>query len=220
MSEIAYDRLTVEKGPRRINQEDAIRRSFDLVLSAAALILLSVPILILAILIRIDSPGPAIFKQARLGKNCKPFVFYKFRTMYSDAATRFPHLYDYAALSNEPDFLFKRPEDPRLTRIGRWLRRTGLDELPNLINVVKGDCSLVGPRPDIPEMLPQYTATQRARFAVRPGITSLAHIKGGNKLTFAQTAFLDAEYVANRSWTLDAKILLLTARTIIRGDLH
>lgn len=185
----------------------------------AALILLSIPMLIIAALIRIDSPGPAIFHQVRLGKNCKPFVFYKFRTMDRDAATRFPHLYDYAALATESDFLFKRPEDPRLTKIGRWLRRTGLDELPNLLNVVKGDCSLVGPRPDIPEMLPKYTATQRARFAVRPGITSLAHIKGGKKLTFGETADLDAEY-AKRSLALDAKILLLTARTIVRGDLH
>jgi len=221
MNEVACDqRVDVRTRYRRFDWQDAIQR-FDTILAAGALVLLSVPMLIIAALIRIDSPGPAIFRQKRMGKNCEPFVFYKFRTMYSDAASRFPHLYDYAGLTaTESDFLFKRPRDPRLTKVGRWLRRTGLDELPNLINVVKGDCALVGPRPDIPEMLPKYTAAQRARFAVRPGLACLAQIKGANRLTFAQTADLDAEYVARRSWALDAKILLLTARTIVRGDLH
>jgi len=222
MNEVVCDqRLEVEARPKRFEWQEAIRRSLDLVVSAAALAILAVPLLILAALIRIDSPGRAIFRQKRLGRNCEPFVFYKFRTMYSDAATRFPDLYDYAGLTAaDSDFLFKRPEDPRLTKVGRWLRRTGMDELPNLFNVLKGDCALIGPRPDIPEMLPKYTTSQRARFAVRPGLACLAHIKGANRLTFAQTADLDAEYVAKRSWSLDAKILVLTARTIVRGDLH
>jgi lipopolysaccharide/colanic/teichoic acid biosynthesis glycosyltransferase len=221
MNEVACDqRLRVDDRAKHFDGQEVLRRGVELVITGAGLVVLSVPMLILTALIKLDSPGPAIFKQVRMGKNCEPFVFYKFGTMYSDAATRFPHMYDYAGLtSTESDFLFKRPADPRLTKVGRWLRRTGLDELPNLINVLKGDCALIGPRPDIPEMLPKYSKAQRTRFAVRPGLACLAQIKGANRLTFAQTADLDAEYVARRSWALDAKILFLTARTIVRGDL-
>ena len=138
---------------------------------AAILLLTFLPLfLIIILLIRLDSPGPAIFRQTRLGLDLRPFTFLKFRTMYHDAPQRFPELYDYASSTAEGDFLFKQRNDPRVTRMGRWLRRTGLDELPNLINVVKRDCGFVGPRPDIPEMVSNYSASQRIRFSVPPGL--------------------------------------------------
>ncbi|MBV8591923.1 MAG: sugar transferase [Acetobacteraceae bacterium] len=188
---------------------------------AAILLLTFLPLfLIIILLIRLDSPGPAIFRQTRLGLDLRPFTFLKFRTMYHDAPQRFPELYDYASSTAEGDFLFKQRNDPRVTRMGRWLRRTGLDELPNLINVVKRDCGFVGPRPDIPEMVSNYSASQRIRFSVPPGLFCLAHIMGASSLTFNETAELDAEYALRRSLWLDLRILARLPTTILRGDLH
>jgi lipopolysaccharide/colanic/teichoic acid biosynthesis glycosyltransferase len=204
----------------QLNRASQRIRPLDAVLATLAFLVLSPLFLILIVVVCIDSPGPAIFRQTRLGQNLRPFTLYKFRTMYRDAAQRFPELYDYnTKKAAEVDFLFKMPIDPRVTRIGRRLRRSGLDELPNLLNVIKGDCALVGPRPDIPEMLPNYTVEQRIRFSVLPGVVSLAHIRGGNHLTFSQTADFDAEYVRRRSLWLDMKILALVSITIMKGDL-
>jgi lipopolysaccharide/colanic/teichoic acid biosynthesis glycosyltransferase len=189
---------------------------------AAILLLILLPLLLtIILLIRLDSPGPAIFRQTRVGENLRLFTFFKFRTMYQDARQRFPELYDYGtATAAEGDFLFKQPKDPRVTRIGRWLRRTGLDELPNLINVMKRDCGFVGPRPDIPEMLPHYSASQRIRFSVPQGLFCLAHIMGASRLTFTQTAELDADYTLCRSLWLDLRILARLPTTILKGQLH
>lgn len=197
------------------------RGMLEFIIALLALILLSPPLVILMLLIRLDSPGPAIFRQVRLGKDLKPFVFYKFRTMYRDAAQRFPELYNYEKAGHSMgEFLFKQQEDPRLTRVGRVLRRTGLDELPNLINVLQGDCALVGPRPEIPDMLSYYTESQRVRFQVQQGLVCLAQVRGANRLTFTQTANLDAEYAQKRSLGLDISILARVIPTILRGDLH
>jgi lipopolysaccharide/colanic/teichoic acid biosynthesis glycosyltransferase len=210
----------VVRGHPQLNRASRRIRPLDAVLAALTFLALSPVFLILIVVVRLDSPGPALFRQTRLGQHLRPFTLYKFRTMYRDAGQRFPELYDYSATTAAgADFLFKMPMDPRVTRIGRCLRRSGLDELPNLLNVMKADCALVGPRPDIPEMLSNYTMEQRIRFSVPQGVVSLAHVRGGNHLTFSQTANLDVEYVQRRSLRLDMKILSLVSIKILKGDL-
>jgi lipopolysaccharide/colanic/teichoic acid biosynthesis glycosyltransferase len=206
--------------PRRPAAITQVRSRLEASVGAILLLVLLPVLLTIFILIRLDSPGPAIFRQTRLGQGLRPFTFFKFRTMYHDARQRFPELYDYGSTPPGVDFLFKRPRDPRVTRIGRWLRRTGLDELPNLVNVMKRDCAFVGPRPDIPEMLPNYTASQRIRFSVPQGLFCLAQIMGANRLTFSQTAELDAQYALCRSLWLDQQILALVLVSILKGEVH
>ena len=180
-----------------------MRSKLDASLAAILLLMLLPLLLTIIVFIRLDSSGPAIFRQTRLGQDLRPFTFFKFRTMYQDAKQQFPELYDYVtSTAAEGDFLFKQPKDPRVTRIGRWLRRTGLDELPNLINVMKRDCGFIGPRPDIPEMLSIYSASQRIRFSVPQGLFCLAHVMGASRLTFTQTAELDAAYALHRPYGL------------------
>lgn len=194
-------------------------RVFEIVVASAALVI-AIPIMaIIAILIRIDSPGKVLFSQARVGLNGKPFTFIKFRTLYSDARTRFPELYAYQYSDEEIRSLqFKRADDPRITRLGRWLRKTSLDELPNLFLVLTGDLALVGPRPQIQEMLPYYKGLMLERFSVRPGLTDLAHCSGRSNLTFYETTAMDVAYVRSKSWRLDIKILYLTLFSILRSD--
>jgi lipopolysaccharide/colanic/teichoic acid biosynthesis glycosyltransferase len=161
--------------------------------------------------IKIDSRGPALFHQERVGRHGQPFTLVKFRTMYDDAATRFPELYRYDYRPDElNDFYFKFPHDPRCTRVGRWIRRTSLDELPNLLNVIRGDISLVGPRPEIFPLLRFYRAEQLAKFGVKPGITGLAQVSGRNILRWQETNGRDVEYVERRSLRLDMAILVRT----------
>ncbi len=198
---------------------------------------LTLPIMVLiGLIIKIDSPGPAIFKQRRIGQNrrpnsqstsisCglpfedrrkqdlggRPFTFYKFRTMLVDAKKRFPELYRYQYTPEDLNFLFfKVPDDPRLTHFGKRLRKTTLDELPNFINLLKGDMSLVGPRPDIPEMIPYYEEWQRKKFQVKPGLTGLAQVNGRGLLSFRETVRTDVEYVDRKSFWFDLKIILKT----------
>jgi lipopolysaccharide/colanic/teichoic acid biosynthesis glycosyltransferase len=186
---------------------------------ALIILFLASPLMVLiGVLIKIDSPGPAIFKQTRIGKGKKPFTFYKFRTMYVNAKERFPEFYRYQYTSEELMALyFKIPDDPRLTRFGRRLRKTTLDELPNFINLLKGDMSLIGPRPDIPEMIPYYQKWQEKKFEVKPGITGLAQVNGRGLLSFEETLGTDVEYVKNKSFWLDLKIILKTIKvTVLR----
>lgn len=220
-----------------------ISRGAEIVLSLIVL-LLSFPIMAaIALIIKIDSPGPVIFRQRRIGKDYRSngramvnnspraardrrnedlggrlFTFYKFRTMYADAEERFPELYRYQYSPDDLENLyFKVPDDPRLTRFGRRLRKTTLDELPNLINVLKGDLSFVGPRPDIPEMIKYYGREHKKKFRVKPGLTGLAQVNGRGLLTFQKTLETDVEYVENKSLRLDLKIILKTIKvTILR----
>jgi lipopolysaccharide/colanic/teichoic acid biosynthesis glycosyltransferase len=195
----------------------ATKRTFDLIAGSLLLMLATPFILMLAIAIRIDSPGPAVFSQERIGRGGRRFVFHKFRTMWIDARERLPELYTYRFTADEIERMyFKHADDPRLTRFGRVLRRTSLDELPNLINVVKGDMSLVGPRPEIPEMVTYYHDDQLQKFWVKPGVTGLAQINGRNILRFQQTIAFDLEYVAGRSLLLDLKILAKTPLVVFR----
>jgi lipopolysaccharide/colanic/teichoic acid biosynthesis glycosyltransferase len=187
---------------------------------AATVLLLTLPImLVMAWLIRRGSPGKALFFQTRVGLNQRPFKFVKFRTLYDDAKQRFPHLYAYKYGPRELEALkFKVTDDPRVTPQGKWMRNTTLDELPNFWNVLTGEMALVGPRPEIPEMLTYYQGEMLQKFTVRPGITGLAQVSGRGRLTFHDTVKLDVAYVKNRSLALDLKILVITIYKIIVRD--
>jgi lipopolysaccharide/colanic/teichoic acid biosynthesis glycosyltransferase len=164
--------------------------------------------LALWVLVRLESAGPAVFRQTRIGQYGRPFTLYKFRTMWLDARDRFPDLYAYRYTDEEIRTLhFHLPGDPRLTRVGRWLRTTSLDELPNLLNVLRGDMSLVGPRPQIPEMLSYYPVEYRQRFSVKPGLAGLAQVSGRSTLTFEQTMIADMETCLRQSLWFDLTIL-------------
>ena len=175
--------------------------------------------MLVALAIRLNSPGPVLFRHKRVGRGGRLFNFVKFRTLYHDARQRFPELYQYQYTPEEIEALaFKVPNDPRVTSIGEWLRRTTLDELPNFWNVVTGDMALVGPRPEIPEMLPYYRDEHLIKFSVPPGVTGLAQISGRGRRRFLETARLDADYAANRSLRLDLRILARTISLVLRQD--
>jgi exopolysaccharide biosynthesis polyprenyl glycosylphosphotransferase len=191
------------------------KRLLDVV-GAAALLLLSAPILAIAALaIKLDTPGPVFFRQVRCGMNGRPFRIVKLRTMTTDAEARKAGLMD----RNEMDGpVFKIREDPRATRVGRWLRRLSIDELPQFWNVLVGDMSLVGPRPPVPGEVAEYATFDRRRLSMRPGITCLWQVNGRNSIGFADWVKLDLEYIDTWSMALDLKILLKTIPTIVRGN--
>ncbi|NOZ57158.1 MAG: sugar transferase [Calditrichaeota bacterium] len=191
------------------------KRTMDVVVSAFLLVLLSPVFLLAALLIKLTSPGPVFFKQKRMGYNKRIFEIYKFRTMVVDAEKRQAELED----KNEvPGPVFKMHRDPRVTPVGRWLRRLSIDELPQLINVLKGDMSLVGPRPlplrDVSRFDQDWV---RRRFSVRPGITCSWQISGRSEIPFDQWMRLDLEYIDNWSLGLDLQILLKTVPAVLRG---
>lgn len=190
----------------------------DRVLAAIGLVVITPFLAMIALAVRLDSPGPALFRQSRVGRRGRTFTFWKFRGMYVDARKRFPELYDYDYSAAEvQDLRFHPHEDPRVTRVGQILRRTSLDELPNLINVLLGDMSLVGPRPEIPELLTYYGAAAAEILSVRPGITSLAKLVGRDNITFDETLALDRRYIRERSLALDFKLLIGTAVMVVTG---
>ncbi|HXH64744.1 MAG TPA: sugar transferase [Mariprofundaceae bacterium] len=179
-----------------------MKRMFDLVLSLILLLLLSPLIAFVALLVRVSLGSPVLFRQVRPGLHGQPFEIYKFRTMT-----------DRRDAGGEPF-----PDADRLTSFGRLLRRTSLDELPQLFNVLKGDLSFVGPRPLLMEYLPLYSAEQARRHEVRPGITGWAQVNGRNALSWEERFRLDVWYVDHRSFRLDMKILWLTLLRVIRSD--
>jgi lipopolysaccharide/colanic/teichoic acid biosynthesis glycosyltransferase len=191
--------------------EAAGKRVIEFLL-AVVLLVLTAPILaLLCLIVRLDSPGPVLFRQWRVGKGGRLFRFTKLRTLYVDAKERWPELYAYDYTPTQLDELkFKVPNDPRVTRAGQWLRKSTLDELPNLWHVLNGDMALVGPRPEIPEMLPYYTHETLRKFSVRPGVTGLAQVSGRGHLTFHDTVDFDVQYVDDRSTLRDVRILVLT----------
>ncbi|HEX2035707.1 MAG TPA: sugar transferase [Chloroflexota bacterium] len=194
-------------------------RALDIIISALALILSAPVLAVIALLIKLESPGPAIFCQWRLGQHCRPFRFYKFRTMYADWPQRFPHLAHLATFQFDRQSLdrvfLQQADDPRVTPLGRFLRRTSLDELPNFWNVLRGEMSLVGPRPEVPEMLPYYESMDK--FSVKPGLTCWAQIEGRGELSFLDTLRLDERYVRQRSAMIDLKILAGTLWAVFGG---
>jgi len=179
------------------------KRLCDFVGSVALLALLSPLIFLVAALIKIDSRGPILFRQRRVGRNGKLFTIFKFRTMQADASP-----YEYS-----PD----TPGDPRITWVGRFLRRTSLDELPQLLNVLRGDMSLVGPRPEMPFIVEQYTERQLQRLEVKPGITGLWQLSGDRVFRIHENIEYDLYYIQHRNFFMDLAILLHTSVFAMRG---
>jgi len=169
--------------------------------------------LAIALIIRMTSPGPAIFRQERCGLNGRRFVFYKFRSMCEDAEA----LRASVEHMNQRSLVFKIANDPRLTPVGRWLRKFSIDELPQFWNVLKGDMSLVGPRPAIPGEVEQYKRWQRRRLRMRPGLTCLWAVSGRDEVDFETWMKLDMEYIDRWSLALDWKILLRTLPSVLTG---
>lgn len=197
---------------------EAVKDLADRVLAAIGLVLVSPVLAAVAVAVKLDSPGPAFFRQTRIGRGGRPFTFWKFRGMHVDAKERFPGMYAYDYSADELQTLrFHPDEDPRVTRVGRFIRRTSLDELPNLINVVLGDMSLVGPRPEIPELIPYYGRSAKTVLSVKPGITSLAKLLGRDNITFQETLELDLRYIRERSLGADFGILLGTVLMVTVG---
>jgi exopolysaccharide biosynthesis polyprenyl glycosylphosphotransferase len=190
-----------------------VKRLTDIALASAALLLLFPVMLIVALIIRLTSPGPAIFRQVRCGLNGRRFVFYKFRSMCDNAhdmRESLKHL-------SERQLALKIPNDPRLTRVGRWLRKFSIDEWPQLWNVLKGDMSLVGPRPAVPEEVEQYQRWQRRRLRMRPGLTCLWAVCGRDSVDFETWMKLDMQYIDSWSLALDWKIILRTIPQVVIG---
>jgi lipopolysaccharide/colanic/teichoic acid biosynthesis glycosyltransferase len=208
--------LTRVRAPSRSWAYFAVKRALDVLVAGVAFVVTLPVVASLAVLIKLDSPGPAIFRQYRVGLDGRLFAFYKFRTMWVDARDRYPELYRYQYSDDEiRTMYFKVLDDPRLTRLGRHLRRTSLDELPNLINALCGDMTLVGPRPELPEMVRYYTDEQLIKFTVKPGITGLAQVTGRAVLRFQETIAADLEYCHRRSFWFELQILWRTIGTCV-----
>jgi len=193
----------------------AIKRVVDITVAAGALTL-ALPLLIIsAIAIKIDSKGPIFFRQVRIGKNGRRFTMYKLRTMVADAEARLDDLID---LDNLDEPAFKIPNDPRITRVGRYLRRSSLDEIPQFINVLSGKMSLVGPRPEEEAVVALYDERQRQRLSVKPGLTGPMQVYGRGSLSFEERLALERDYLDNLTVSGDIAILLRTPGAVIKGD--
>jgi exopolysaccharide biosynthesis polyprenyl glycosylphosphotransferase len=192
----------------------SIKRAADVVLSAAGIVVLAPLMLAIAVAVRLSSRGPALFRQVRAGRDGKPFKILKFRTMCRDAEERISEVISPDELA-EP--MFKLRKDPRVTKVGRFLRRASLDELPQLFNVLRGDMSLVGPRPEELWLVERYGETQRFRLQMRPGLTGPMQVHGRGELNFQERLAVEREYVENYSIRKDVKILMRTVSIIWRG---
>jgi lipopolysaccharide/colanic/teichoic acid biosynthesis glycosyltransferase len=182
-----------------------LRRAFDIAVAASALAVTAPLLLIAIVAIRLESAGAAIYRQRRVGRDGREFDVLKLRTMVDGA--------EFVGAG-----LAVNAGDPRITRVGKLLRRASLDELPNLVNVLRGEMAIVGPRPTIPAQVAQYTERERRRLAVRPGITGWAQINGRTSLPWAERIELDLWYIEHRSWRLDLHILRRSARLVFGGE--
>lgn len=190
----------------------AAKRAMDIICSAIALILLSPLFIITAIAIKSDG-GPAFFTQTRIGKNGVPFKMYKFRSMCVGAEKMLDSLLKYNDLATGP--AFKMIKDPRVTKVGHFIRKYSIDELPQLLNIIKGDMSIVGPRPPLPREVEQYTDYQRQRLMVTPGLTCYWQTYGRSDIPFDTWVQMDLEYIRKRSLWVDIKLILRTIYTVI-----
>jgi len=199
---------------------EAVIRLFDLIGATVMLIVLSPLLVVVALSVRLDSPGSPIYRQRRIGRHLGPFSVAKFRTMRTGAAVDAHRRHVERMIASDGQAvrpMVKLERDDRVTRVGAVLRRTSIDELPQLWNVLRGEMSLVGPRPPIEYEVERYPAEAFRRFAVRPGITGLWQVRGRSLLSFTQMIELDTEYVERRSLPLNLKILLLTLPTVMHG---
>lgn len=199
----------------------ADKRLLDLLIASVCLVLVSPLLVAAAVIVRATSPGPALFRQPRIGLGRRQFVLYKFRTMYDGSSSDVHREYVSRLLTDDDppaggrQGLYKLEDDPRITRVGRLLRRTSIDELPQLFNVLRGEMSLVGPRPVLPWEAELIGATHSSRFLAMPGITGLWQVSGRNSLTMRQGFDLDVEYLRRQSLTFDLLILLKTVPVVL-----
>ncbi|MEM6677959.1 MAG: WecB/TagA/CpsF family glycosyltransferase [Pseudomonadota bacterium] len=198
----------------RVDGAGAAKRGIDIVVAGGALLALAPLFLLLSAAIKADSPGPVLFSQIRVGRDGKPFRIFKFRSMYRDAAARQAAL---LAQSDREGLCFKAKQDPRITRVGRLLRRGSLDELPQILNVLRGEMSIVGPRPALPQEVAAYPARAHRRLAVRPGITGLWQVSGRADIGFEKMIDMDIAYAETRSPLLDLILIALTFRAVLTG---
>ena len=192
------------------------KRALDIVAAGLGLFVLSPFLLLIALLVKLDSPGPALFKQRRVGLNGREFWMYKFRSMVVDAEAQLESLKTMNEVKG--GVTFKMAQDPRVTYIGRILRKSSLDEFPQLFNVLCGEMSLVGPRPPLPDEVVLYTPIQKRRLTVTPGCTGLWQINGRSKTTFQRMIELDLEYIENWSLCRDLFIVLKTVRVVLKME--
>lgn len=210
---VKEDSYVVEKNK---NGYEILKRLMDIVLSFFGLIILFPVFFVVAIAIKLDGPkGKVFFNQIRIGTNGKEFKIYKFRSMYPDAEDRLKEL---KHLNEIHGHMFKMKEDPRITKIGKFIRAYSIDELPQLLNVLKGDMSLIGPRPCLLSEFEAYTDFDKLRLAVRPGITGLWQVSGRNALSFNQMVLLDLKYIKNLSFLNDVKIFHKTIFVVLRKE--
>lgn len=189
------------------------KRLVDITGAGFGILVLTPLFIIIAVLIKVDSPhGPLLFKQTRVGKDGKLFHMYKFRSMVTNAEEMLAELLSRNEIHGA---MFKMKDDPRITRIGRFIRKTSIDELPQLWNVLKGDMSLVGPRPPLPREVEEYSPYDKQRLLVTPGCTGLWQVSGRNSLTFSEMVELDLHYIQNRSIWLDFKLIVKTVWVIV-----
>lgn len=193
---------------------EAAKRCFDFLMSLLAIVVLSPVFLVVAIAIKLDSKGPVIYSQPRAGKNGRTFKMYKFRSMCVDADAKLAQL---QALNEKDGPVFKMTHDPRVTRVGRFIRKVSLDELPQLVNILRGDMSIVGPRPPLLNEVEQYNAYQRRRLEVVPGLTCYWQISGRSDVSFDEWVDLDLKYIRERSLWIDLKIILKTIPAVLCG---
>lgn len=191
---------------------NSLKRALDIVGSTIGLVLVSPIMLATAIAIKLDSPGPILFRQERVGKWGDRFICLKFRSMYIDAEERKAELMKY----NEADeVVFKMKDDPRITKVGKFIRKTSIDEFPQLVNVLRGEMSLVGPRPPIPSEVAQYTYDQLGRLGAVPGMTGLQQVSGRSDLPFKRWVELDLQYINEQSFWKDIEILVKTIPAVL-----
>lgn len=213
-SRISAEPLGALEAPARPSwfRYETVKRALDLVMATLGLIATAPIWLAIVIAIKLDSPGSAIFVQERVGINGRRFRFYKFRSMHVDAERRLAEL----RAQNEVDGpVFKMRKDPRISKVGAFLRRTSLDELPQLLNVLKGDMSMVGPRPPLPREVEKYRPSDIVRLSVKPGLTCLWQIRGRSTLGFETWMEYDREYISNLSLRLDLSILVRTVWAVL-----
>ena len=207
---------------RKATPRELAKRALDVAISVVAIVPLALVFVVVWIAIHLDSPGPALFRQRRIGRDEKPFTCFKFRTLrhnadenvHREAIRRF---WANEPLSDDPDAPYKLTDDPRVTRVGRWLRRTSLDELPQFLNVLRGEMSIVGPRPAIPYELEHFRDWHHKRHIVKPGITGICQVRARGRVSAEVMLEMDVDYAMN--WTLwtDLKLIALTFPAVLRG---
>jgi exopolysaccharide biosynthesis polyprenyl glycosylphosphotransferase len=191
------------------------KRAFDLTVSACFLLIFSPLLAVIALLIKLEDNGPVFFPQTRVGRHGRLFKMYKFRSMCPDAEERLKEVL--ARNQHSEGVTFKLKDDPRLTRVGKWLRRLSLDEFPQFWNVFLGNMSIVGPRPPVPREVARYSLADRRRLAVKPGLTCLWQVNGRSEIDFSGQVQLDVEYIETQGFWADIKILMLTVPAVLSG---